>query len=190
MSNRLIDYFKRISPLSAEEVAAIEKSMVVKTFPKNHLLLKEGQISAECYFVLKGCVRQYYLVDGDERTSEFFTEEQWVVSFNSFTQKIPADHFLSCSEECELVIGTEERENDLYKNFPKLETISRLVIGQVFGDQQELRAGFVTENPEQRYLRLLRTRPDLLQRVPQYQLASYVGVTPEALSRIKKRLAG
>ena len=86
------------------------------------------------------------------------------------------------------MIGTEQKENDLYERFPRLETISRLVMGNVLGELQEQLATYLTDTPEQRCLKLLRARPDLFQRLPQYQLASYIGVKPESLSRIRKRI--
>jgi CRP-like cAMP-binding protein len=188
MENKLVNYFSGIMPLSEEESKAITDSMVIKTFKKGTVLLKEGQISTECYFVLEGCIRQYYIIDGEEKTNNFFTEEQFVVSINSFTQKIPADHYFSCCEDTTLVVANEQKENDLYKRFPKFETISRAVMGNLFGEQQELAASYITDTPEQRYLKLLKSKPDLFQRIPQYQLASYIGVKPESLSRIRKRI--
>jgi len=187
-TQKLIAHFTRIQPLTPEEERAIVQSMCVQTYKKGTVLLAEGQISTECYFVVKGFVRQYYMVDGEEKTGNFFTEEQWVVSFNSFTQKIPANHFFVCGEDTTLVVGTESKENDLYRAFPKLESISRSIMGNVFGEQQEHMATYVTDTPEQRYLKLLKSRPELLQRVPQYQLAGYIGVKPESLSRIRKRI--
>lgn len=175
-------------PLTEEESKAIVDSMCIKTFKKGTILLKEGQISTECYFILEGCIRQYYLIDGDEKTNNFFTEEQFVVSINSFSQKTPANHYFSCCEDTTLVVANEQKENDLYKRFPKFETISRTVMGNIFGEQQELMASYITDTPEQRYLKLLKSRPDLFQRIPQYQLASYIGVKPESLSRIRKRI--
>ena len=188
MITKLTDYFSRFAALSQEESDAIIKSSVVKSYKKGDILLREGEISRECYFVLEGCVRQYYMVDGEEKTSNFFTEEQWVVSMNSFTLQVPADHYFSCVEDTTLVVGSEEKENDLYERFPRLETISRIVLGKVLADQQEVQSYYITDTPEKRYLRLLDSRPELIQRVPQYQLASYIGVKPESLSRIRKRI--
>lgn len=189
MQNKLIEYFSRFMPLSAEETEAITASMNIQTYKEGTILLKEGQISTECYFVLEGCVRQYYVIDGEEITNNFFTEEQWVVSLKSFSQQIPADHYFACSEDTTLVVGSEQKENALYRNFPKFETISRKVMEKGLSEQQELMASYVTDTPEQRYLNLLKSRPELIQRVPQYQLASYIGVKPESLSRIRKRLS-
>jgi CRP-like cAMP-binding protein len=188
MNSGIADYFARFATLSQEEYDAIAESAVVRRCPKGTVLLEAGQVSKECYFVLEGCVREYYLVDGEEKTTGFFTEEQWAVSIASFTNNTPADHFFACVEDTVLVVGSEERENELYRRFPRFETLSRLELGKVLAEQQELRASYITDSPEERYLRILEHRPSLLQRVPQYQLASYIGVKPESLSRIRKRI--
>ena len=77
----------------------------------------------------------------------------------------------------------------MYETFPKLEIITRMMMEQDLGKSQDAMANFITSSPEERYLNLQKTRPDLLQRVPQHQLASFLGVTPESLSRIRNRMA-
>ena len=188
MDNKLLNYFQRIMPLSQEEIEAIVETMTIKQFKKGTVLLKEGEISTEAYFVLDGCVRQFYLVDGEEKTNNFFTEEQWVISIISFSQNKASTHYLDCCIDSSLVVGTREKEESLYKRFPKLETVSRKVMEKVFAEQQEIMSSYITDTPEQRYLKLLKSRPDLFQKLPQYQIASYIGVKPESLSRIRKRL--
>lgn len=188
MEKKLIAYFLRIMPLSQAEIEAIVETTHIQFYPKGTILLQEGQISAEVYFVLEGCVRQYYMVEGDEKTNNFFTEGQWVISINSFQEMQPATHFMACCTDTYLVVGNREKEEDLYKRFPKLETVSRVVMQKVFAEQQQIMEDFLTNTPEQRYLKLLETRADLLQTIPQYQIASYIGVKPESLSRIRKRL--
>jgi CRP-like cAMP-binding protein len=188
MSDKLLTYFQRIMPLSLEEIEAIVETMNIQEYKKGTVLLKEGQISTEVYFVLEGCVRQFYLVDGEEKTNNFFTEEQWVISMNSFSQRKPSDHYMDCCINCTLVVGNREKEESLYQRFPKLETVSRKVMEKVFAEQQEIMSSYTTDTAEQRYLKLLRSRPDLFQKIPQYQIASYIGVKPESLSRIRKRL--
>lgn len=189
MEQKLLSYFSKILPLTQEEIDGIVATLTIRKFPKGTVLLREGEISAEAYFVLEGCVRQYFLINGEEKTNNFFTEEQWVISMQSMTYSSPSKHYLECVDECTLVVGNREKEEQLYKQFPKLETVSRKVMEKVFAEQQELSGSYFTDTPEERYLNLMRTRPELLQRIPQYLIASYVGVKPESLSRIRKRLA-
>lgn len=188
MEQKLLSYFTRILPLSQEEIDGIVETLTIRRYAKGDLLLKEGQVSTEAYFVLEGCVRQYYLVDGEERTINFFTEEQWVISMHSMANLQASKHFLECCEDSFLVVGNREKEEALYRRFPNLATVSRRVMEKVFAEQQELMGSYFTDTPEQRYLKLMETRPDLLQRLPQYLIASYIGVKPESLSRIRKRL--
>ncbi len=189
MEHKLINYFNKISTLSPEEANAISETILIKEYKKGTVLLREGETSQEAYFVVEGCVRQYYLVDGEEKTTNFFTEGQWVVAVKSMSQGIPADHYIDCSTDTKLVVGNRTKEESLYKNFPRLESISRKVMEQVFAEQQEFIAIYHTSSPEQRYLKLLKSRPDLFRLIPQYQIASYIGVKPESLSRIRKRIS-
>ena len=119
------------------------------------------------------------------------------VKFNVFNAKsndwfpssvqIP-NHYLECCADSSLVVGNREKEEDLYRQFPKFESISRQVMQKVFSEQQAIMSSYQTDTPEQRYLKLMDSRPNLFQIIPQYQLASYIGVKPESLSRIRKRL--
>ena len=188
MHQQLIQYFNSIMPLNEEEIVAIAETIEVKHFKKGAILLREGQVSHEAYFVLEGCVRQYYIVDGEEKINNFFTANQWVVSINSFSQQTPASHFLDCCLDSSLVVGNRQKEEGLYHKFPKFETISRKIMEKVWAEQQAIMATYLTDSPEQRYVKLMESRPELLQKIPQYQIASYIGVKPESLSRIRKRL--
>lgn len=188
-ARQLIAYFRNIMPLTDEEAQAIADSVCTATYKKGDILLKEGQVATECYFVLNGCVRQYYLIDGEEKTSNFFTENEWIVPIASFIQKQPASYYLECAEDTVLVVGNEQREEEMYSTSRKFETISRMVLEKIIIEQQALQARYVTDTPEQRYLHLLERNAGLVQRVPLYQLASYIGVKAESLSRIRKRIA-
>lgn len=189
MDEKLLNYFNEIRQLSSEEINGIAETNSIHKFKKGTLLLKEGQISTDTYFVLQGCVRQYFMVAGEEKTNNFFTESQWVVSLSSFNPNLVSKFYLECCEDCSLVVGNSAKADELFKKFPKLETVSRKVMEKVFAEQQEIMGSYFTDTPEQRYLKLQETRPELLQRIPQYHIASYIGVKPESLSRIRKRLA-
>jgi CRP-like cAMP-binding protein len=188
MKTRFVNYFSRISPLSEEESQAISESIRIEHYKKGTVLLREGQASVETYFVLEGCIREYMEIDGDEKTTNFFTEDQWVISLNNFNPQDTSQHNLICIEDCILAIGNEKEAQEMFKKFPRFETISRVVMEGYFAEQKKLLTSFLTDSPEQRYKRLLESRSDLFQRVPQYQLASYIGVKPESLSRIRKRI--
>lgn len=162
--------------------------MIVREFKRGTVLLKEGQLSVDTYFILEGCIREYILIDGEEKTTNFFTEEQWVISMSNFNAQSPSTHYLVCVEDTSVVVGNEEAAQVMFKKFPRFETISRAVMEVFFSEQKKILTSFLTDTPEQRYMNLLKARPDIFQRVPQYQLASYIGVKPESLSRIRKRV--
>lgn len=189
MENKIVKYFSQITTLNQEEAKALEEGMVVTNFKKNTFLIKEGQTSIDTYFILEGCLRQYCLIDGEEKTTNFFTEGQWAISLTGLTQNSPSFHNLVCMEETSLVIGNEQKAQELFKKFPRFETLARVVVEKSFAEQQQLMTSYHTDTPEQRYLKLLKSRPDLFQRVTQYHMASYIGVKPESLSRIRKRIA-
>ena len=174
--------------LSPEEARDMDRLVPIRTFPKGTVLLKAGDVATESWFCVKGCVHMYYDVDGDERTTEFYTEGQAVASLYSFINQVPANHYLACVEESTLVVWSYAAEKELFGKYPNLESSCRVSVESDFGEHQEKLAGFITKTPEQRYLDLMESRPELLQRVPQYLLASYLGVTPESLSRIRKRI--
>lgn len=186
--DKFVAYFRKFSPLSDNEELAIRKNTSIRTFEKGTVLLEQGQIAQECYFVLEGCVRQWRIEDGTEKTTFFYTEEQWVDSFESNINQVPSEYYFSCVEESVLVLGNQDKGDELLKQFPNFETIYRKILEKDLSHQQQMMASYITDSPEQRYLKLLENRPELIQRVPQYQLASYLGVQPESLSRIKKRI--
>ena len=188
MENKFLEYFSRFRPLTDEESAAIIHDICIERFKKGTVLLRDGQISKDVYFVLKGCVRQYLISDGDEKNTDFFTEEEWVLTTVNYTDNIPATYYLSCLEDCILVVGNSENDKKLYQNFPELEALARSIMEREIIKYKENLVSYITDSPEQRYVKLLRNRPELIQRVPQHHLASYLGIKPESLSRIRKRI--
>ncbi|WP_266366777.1 Crp/Fnr family transcriptional regulator [Tellurirhabdus rosea] len=188
MKEELIAFLSRFPSLFPEAIDVLAEQLTVRSFTKGTLLVREGQLCNECYFVLKGCLRQYLLLDGLEKTTAFYTEGQAAVLFSSYTRQTASPHYLSCLEDSLLLIGTPTSETEMYRQFPELEYITRQMLEQDFGKTQDALTRFITSSPEQRYLHILEERPDLLQRAPQHQLASYIGVTPESLSRIRRRI--
>ncbi|WP_282053419.1 Crp/Fnr family transcriptional regulator [Maribacter luteus] len=189
MENDIVKLISRFLTLTEEESTAFVECIPIESFEKGTILLKEGQVSRESYFVIQGCVRKYYLIEGDERTTAFYIEDESVASLQSYKNRTPANHYFECVEDCRLAILSYDKEQELFQRVPKYESLCRMSMEEDFGAQQEALAKFMTSSPEQRYNNLLESRPDLLQRVPQYHLASYLGVKPESLSRIRKRIS-
>lgn len=189
MQNKLIAYFSSLTTLSNEEKEALEKSMEIQSFAKNSFLVKEGQKNINTFFVLQGLVRQFKLVNGEEISTYFYSENNWIIPLTSFVEQTNSGYFLQCLEDTDVVVGNEEKAQILFKHFPRFETLSRVVMEKAFTEQQNMFSSYITDSPEERYLKLMQSSPNLLQRVPLYQLASFIGVKPESLSRIRKRMA-
>jgi CRP-like cAMP-binding protein len=187
MQDTLIAYFSRFFPLSKAEKDCIKQDMEIREFSRGSMLQKEGELAMYSYFVLKGCVRQFRLVDGDEKTLNFFIEEDWIISPPE--GKEISTYSLSCLEGCFLVLGNEEKGKKIFEQFPRLQEISGKILEKEFLRQQNRMAAFMTASPEKRYLQILEERPDLIERVPLFQLASYIGIKPESLSRIRNRIS-
>lgn len=188
MNKKLLTFMQKNMKINQNEINEIAEELKVEEYKKGTILLKQGEVSKKCYFVLSGCIRQYSVDnEGNENTFNFFTEEQSAVMFKSYTQKIESNYSLVCVENSTLIIGDLDSESNIFKKHPKLAEITRMMTQSNFGQAQEESAVFMSASPEERYVNLLRTRPDLTKRVPQHQLASYLGITPESLSRIKKR---
>lgn len=174
--------------LTSDEVILIVDNANIRSFKKGTVLLREGQVAKECFFVLKGLVREYYLKDGEERSTNFYTEMQPVNSFTSHSRAKASRHFFVCAEDCVLTVGTDSLEQEMCRRIPRLESIIRQEVENNTGKIQDEMAKFITSTPEELYTDLVENRPELLNRVPQHQIASYLGVKPETLSRIRKRM--
>lgn len=189
MNEDFIRYMSEQNGLSYEESASLAEKINLIEYKKGDILLREGEFVNCCQFVLSGCVRQYILQDGEEKTTAFFTEKQAVSSHDREKGKVPSRYYLSCVIDS--VIGTAalDLEETVYSEFPSLESVTRKTIEEDLRKTQDDFATFITSSPEKRYLNFLEMRPELLDIAPQHQIASYLGMTPESLSRIRKRIA-
>lgn len=174
--------------LKPDEMQAVLDMVEIKHYEKGSLLLQEGQYAKACYYNVQGCVRQFYLKGGEEKTTFFYLEDQSVSSVTSTMADTPVDYYLECTEDTILAVMSHEKEEELYRRFPRFETLCRQGLERQIAMYHNMLTAYIISSPEERYLNLLRERPQLIERVPQYQLASYLGVKPESLSRIRKRI--
>ncbi len=189
MPHILVQIMSQMTSLSEEEEATIEACFPLKDFMSGTYLLREGQVAHEGYYVVKGCIRAFELIDGEEKTTAFFTEGYSAVDFHSQATGKPSSQNFVCQEDSTVAIVNQEKEQQLYEQFPRFETFCRSGMEEMMGNQQAQMAKFIVMSPKERYLNLMRERPELIHRVPQYHLASFLGVKPETLSRIRRRIA-
>ncbi|AWV97105.1 Crp/Fnr family transcriptional regulator [Arcticibacterium luteifluviistationis] len=187
MQNLLFDFINKYVTLSDEEKEAMVALDIFRTVKKGTDLLKSGQSSNEGYFVLKGCLRTYYVIDGEEKTTAFYTEMEGITPNCVYTKKT-SEYYVATTEDSVISVSNPAMEAGMFERFPKFETICRVIGEELLVKQQINFDDFKTSSPEQRYLNLLENRPDLLQRVPQHQLASFLGIKPQSLSRLKGRI--
>lgn len=150
--------------------------------------MKEGTIPAACYYVLEGLLREYRWDDGEDRTLEFYSERKGTVSARHFIHQTSSDVFVECIEDSYVIVGSREVDVANYERFPELIEITRAMIETDLSEKSEQFQNFVHASPEKRYIDFTEQRPELQQRVPLHQIASYLGMKPESLSRIRKRL--
>ena len=188
MNPELLGFLSRYLDVNEALAAAFEEAALVRSFPKGTILLREGEQVRESYFILKGCVRGYVLKEGDDRTIGIHVEEDPVIPLG-YGGEAPSEQFLECLEDTVAVVASPEREAQMLAEHPELKAACLALSEAMSGRLGESLARYRSSSPQERYAELAARRPDLLRRIPQYILASYVGVRPESLSRIRSRLA-
>jgi CRP/FNR family transcriptional regulator, anaerobic regulatory protein len=179
-----------LSALPATRVALNEASHVL-AFAKGDHLLREGDTASHLLFVAKGLLR-YYFLDPDsaeERTGQFFDEAQVFTDAASFLGQTPATQFIEALEPGEVLCIPRAALYRAYAVDHAMERFGRLMLENALIGSQRRTSNLLRLPPDERYRTFIATRPEIARRVPQYLVASYLGITPEALSRIRRRLA-
>ena len=159
--------------------------------PAKTTLLEEGEISKKLFIIEKGCIRVWFNNNGKDLTTQFFFENQSVASIESFMKKIPSPVFI---ETIETAVIWWISKNDMDKILEEIKEIPELrdrFINMLFErtfDYMKYFVSFIKDSPAQRYLDLIEARPQIVKRVPQHYVASYLGVSTVHLSRIKSKL--
>ncbi len=187
MQDILFEFISKYITLTEDEKNVLLSLDLFHLEKKGTILLKEGQYSKESYFVLKGCIRTYYNIDGEEKTTAFFTEME-ALTPPCVINKTPSENYVSCIEDSILLVSNSDMEVEVNSKFPKFDIMCKLFSEELLAKQRIDFDEFKTSSPEQRYLNLLQKRPDLIQRVPQHQLASFLGIKPQSLSRLRARI--
>jgi CRP-like cAMP-binding protein len=189
MSLSLLKAIAKYIPLTTSDEKIILELFTMRKLEKSEHFLVAGEVCKHMAFSERGLLRYYYLQHGDEITYNFSRENDFVCNYMSFFQKNPSTKNIQALEATTLYIITFENLQLLYKKIGEGEKFGRLHIEKCYTQAILQLASQYTDDPEQRYLKFIQQFPDLLQRIPQYYIASYVGVRPQSLSRIRKRLS-
>ncbi|MGY3211886.1 Crp/Fnr family transcriptional regulator [Mucilaginibacter sp. HD30] len=185
---KLIRSIENIIPLSSNDRLVIRELFQSHIYTKGEHLLEIGNVCKYVFFIETGLVRYYMINDGEERTNYFNKEDEFVCNYRSFLPKLPSEIGIQALEETVAYRISSDHIAQLYKNVEHGERFGRLAIEQVFLSAINQLSSFYTDTPEQRYSKFIDQSPDIVQRVPQYYIASFIGVKPPSLSRIRQRL--
>lgn len=174
--------------LSPEELTTFLSFLTTKTIKKYDFFLKEGEICNHIAFVNKGLVRFYFIKDEKEHISDFKLTGEWISNYGSFLSKEKSLFYIDAMEDTELFLLSYADIQKLYDMGKAYERMGRLMVEQVFLRTINRHISMLTNNPEERYVKLLEEKPYLFERVPLKQIASMLGIEPESLSRIRKRI--
>ncbi|MBH2003367.1 MAG: Crp/Fnr family transcriptional regulator [Sphingobacteriia bacterium] len=173
-----------------QEKQLIEHAFTFRQVPKKFKLTEQGKIAREVCFINKGLLRLYYTKDGEDITAFIFKENLFASCYDSFLRKVPSILTLEALEDADLLVINYEELHQLYELVPAMNTLSRKIAEQRFVNAQMILSSYILDSPEERYRKFEAEHGDLLLRVPHYMIASFLGITPVSLSRIRKRLMG
>jgi CRP-like cAMP-binding protein len=189
MFSAIDQFVSRYITLSQEQTEYFHSLLKHRIVKKKNFLLQEGEVCDFEAFILKGCVRSYYLdKEGVETILLFGVEEWWVSDLTSFSERKPSNLFIETVEDTELLSIDYKNKSLLFEKVPAFERMFRLLVQRSLSVLQQRFYASVSQTAEERYLYFLEKYPLIAQRVPQHQIARYIGVSPEFLSKVRSTL--
>lgn len=190
MFELLFKKFDEKIQLTDEEKQTCKSFFAPKKLRKKQYLLQEGDPCRYIAFVEKGILRSYTVDDkGNEHIVQFAFEGWWISDQYSFFTGEPSTYNIDALEDCELLLLTKQTEEELMQRVPKLERYFRILLQNSLISTQRRLIASLSKSAEERYLEIIQSCPDIPQRVPQHMMASFLGITPETLSRIRRQIA-
>ncbi len=185
------EHLERYIVFNEAEWIVFMQHLTFRTLKKKRYFAEPGIVCKDIGFIVKGAVRYYHIKEGEEITGYFSFENEFVSSYKSYLTQSPSLTYIQALEDTELV-GISHKDMQLMLNNPmlayKMERFGRLVAEHYLICYEDRVSSFITKTPEERYLDLLNTGRDILQRMPQHYIAHYLGITPVSLSRIRRRI--
>ena len=187
----IIDHLEQYIPLTDAERKLILTTAKQRNIKRRQMILQEGFVCRHYTFIVKGCFKMYAVDDrGIEHNIQFAAEDDWIADIGSFHSKKPSRLFIEALEPSEIIQIEQQDLYLLYLNVPKLDRIFKVMVENKYVELQNRVLQNISFTAQQRYLNFLEQYPTLSLRIPNTQIASYLGITPEFLSKIRKELSG
>ncbi|MBL0912690.1 MAG: Crp/Fnr family transcriptional regulator [Bacteroidia bacterium] len=186
---RLLAHIGRYVQLPAEEAEYFVSLVSHRSTTAREILLRQCDIANESYFVLEGCIRAYTLDNkADEHVMHLATNDWWITDMYSLITRKPGNYTIECLEASEVLVMPREKQWDIYDKYPRMERYFRVLMENAYVSTLQRIHDNLSLSAEERYLNFERKFPGLVHRIPNKHIASYIGVTPEFFSKMKKRM--
>lgn len=190
MFTAINDYVNRCGIFSPEDMVVFNGLLKPKTIKKKQLLLREGEVCNFEAYIVSGCLRTFYIDEnGSEVILQFSVEDWWVSDVGSFHDRTPSLLYIEAIEDSELLTLDPARKEELLNRLPQFERVFRLMIQRHLSAMEHRLIRTIAKTAEERYVEFIKQYPKIALRVPQHYIASYLGMTPEFLSKVRRRLA-
>ena len=187
--NPLLEYTKKHIDLTIEEETLLFSKVIHRDYLKGQYIVQQGDVCKSACFIISGCTKTFCMdKEGQEHIIMFSIEDWWTSDLGSFISQTPADYNVQCIENTQLIQFTYDALEELYEEIPKLERLFRKIVERAFIATQKRIIRNFSLSAKERYLIFKDTYPKIEQRVPQYMIASYLGITKEFLSKIKSQI--
>lgn len=187
LMEKIVKVLKNIAPLTEEDIVNFLGITKIRQLEKGNWWIEDGKKNRKIGFLESGYLRKYYLKEGKEITDYFYFENDFTADLPSILSNTGPVASIIAMQKSSLVTFSYDDFNKLCKVSPRLEHLQRLIIEKTFLSFYNRAVSFIMETPKERYDRLISARPDILQRVAQYHVASYLGISPQHLSRIRAK---
>lgn len=187
MYEKFFSFISQVITLNDELRTVISKNITRVSYPKKSILLREGEFHQNLYFIEKGILRTYLIKDNEDITSLFFLENDFLVSSFRFVNQ-PSYESIEVLEDATLLMLNYDDVLLMYKNHPEINYLGRVLIEQNYYRMYHRLVSMLKFSARERYEVLMKTQPEIFQRVPLTHIASYLGIKKESLSRIRKTL--
>ena len=181
-------FLQKASPLIDNEIDAFLKERKIQHISKGDYLVKEGQICKSLYFLHTGVLSLLLLKDGEEHVKDFSLSGKFITAYTSFTKKTDSEIFIRAEQDCALSAWDRDYVMNLVKEKQHWTMFAKTMADYLFQRKEHKEITMIVNTAEERYLRLIQEFPPIFQQVPQYLIASYLGIKPQSLSRIRKML--